>query len=64
MATQELGGGGMSLRRLDRYGTGDNFRKPRHGMCGLCHRPVIEHPTFRHRWYALLELTGPAQAYF
>jgi hypothetical protein len=47
----------MSLfGRLDRFGMGDRFRKPRHGVCGLCRRPVIDHPLWAHRFAALRRL--------
>ncbi len=49
--------GTSPFTRLDRFGTdGDQFHKPRRGVCplALCGRAAIEHPAWRHRIAALL----------
>ena len=52
----------MKLRaRLDAYGTDDpDFREGHpEDRCPLCGRPVVEHPCWRHRLAALIDiLTG------
>ncbi len=40
------------LSRLDFYGTDKRWHKPRHGVCDLCDRAVIDHPTVKHRLLA------------
>ena len=47
----------LRVTRLDRYmADGDQFHKPRRGVCplALCGRAAIEHPAWRHRIAALL----------
>ncbi|XTP37069.1 hypothetical protein ACORG1_13005 [Mycobacterium sp. TJFP1] len=51
--------GSVGLTRLDGFATdGDQFHKPRHGVCPLvrCGRPVVEHPCWRHRVAALIAI--------
>lgn len=46
------------LDRLDEYGTDDPDFNEGHwtDRCPICERPVRDHPLWRHRWRALVEM--------
>lgn len=48
------------LTRLDAYGTDDPDFNEGHpeDRCPVCEKPVVDHPCWRHRFYALMGIVA------